>query len=311
MKRGVYTLANDRVYDWLVAFLESFRAQDPDLPLRVIPFDERIDRVAGISKRYDFEILRLPEYEELEQIGRAFHPNDRMWAHAYRKLAVFWGPFEKFAFFDSDIVLLEPLSELFDRAEGSAADFICGDIDMDRCFLPGRLRDELVASGHVTGFNTGFFVSRQNALSLEGLRRLAARGLEVRDGFAPAYGEQPFINWCVDAAGMEVLPYHELMPDVCLSTWAQRTPIRRVDGVWRLLDTSAPDAGRRMPWLHWAGSGLDLRMPNVGIFLRHRLAHASPLDAGRVLGHWASNSSRRVRRAAARRVARLLPAPAA
>jgi hypothetical protein len=41
--RGVYTLANDPMYDWLVAFLESLQEHEPDLPIVVYPI-RRPDR---------------------------------------------------------------------------------------------------------------------------------------------------------------------------------------------------------------------------------------------------------------------------
>src|SRR5260370_3390370 len=45
LARGVYTLANDPMYDWLVAFLESLREHEPALPIVVIPLDDRISRI--------------------------------------------------------------------------------------------------------------------------------------------------------------------------------------------------------------------------------------------------------------------------
>jgi hypothetical protein len=109
---------------------------------------------------------------------------------------------------------------------------------------------------------------------------------------------------------MTVIPYYDLLPDVCFSTWAERRPIRRVDGAWRLLDKNWQDVGRRMPWLHWAGSGLDMRMPNIRIFLHYRLAHASPRERAEVMGRWTINSTRRTAKAAGRRIRRLGPSAA-
>mgnify|MGYP006381690867 CR=1 FL=1 len=38
---GVYCLANDLVLDWALALFESLREFAPELPLLVIPYDER------------------------------------------------------------------------------------------------------------------------------------------------------------------------------------------------------------------------------------------------------------------------------
>ena len=41
---GVYFSANDVVYDWAIAFLNSYRTFNPDLRLILIPFNEECDR---------------------------------------------------------------------------------------------------------------------------------------------------------------------------------------------------------------------------------------------------------------------------
>jgi hypothetical protein len=303
-RRGVYTLANDGVYDWLVAFLESMREHEPDLPIVVIPFDDRIDRIARLRSTYRFDIMDDPLLAETDRMGATYYPGDALWPHAFRKLAAFWGPFENFAFFDSDVVILQPLREYFDKAEVTPG-FVCGDLDVAQCFVPGNLRDAMLSTGQITGFNTGFFMSRRNAFTFEHMQSLADEGLAIKNGFT--FGDQPFINWCVSTAGMTVTPYYDLLPDVCFSTWAERRPIRRVDGTWRLLDKNWQDVGRRMPWLHWAGSGLDMRMPNIRIFLHYRLAHATLRERAEVVGRWTTNSTRRTAKAAGRRIRRLGP----
>ena len=39
---AVAVVANDKVYDWLLAFLESYRENNPAIPLHVIPFDDNV-----------------------------------------------------------------------------------------------------------------------------------------------------------------------------------------------------------------------------------------------------------------------------
>jgi hypothetical protein len=41
---GVYFSANDVVYDWAIAFLNSYRTFNPDLRLILIPFNDQCDR---------------------------------------------------------------------------------------------------------------------------------------------------------------------------------------------------------------------------------------------------------------------------
>ena len=302
--RGIYTLANDGVYDWLVAFLESCRVHEPDMPVMVIPFDERMQRVNALRDRYEFTVLEHESLEALDGIGAMYFPHDRKWPHAFRKFAAFWGPFEQFVFVDADVVLLGPLDEFFERVDASDVEFVCGDIDIDQVYAPGAVRDEIIAKGMTTGFNTGFFVSWRNKLTLDQVLRFAQEGLAVRQDLLPVVGEQPFINWCVAAADLKVQTYFDLIPDMCFSTWAMRRPVAHVDGVWRLLDPKWDDFGRRMPLLHWAGSALDFKMPNMGIFLRYRFARATNRERVQFTSRWATNSAKRISAAMRRRFRR-------
>ncbi|MBW4647743.1 MAG: hypothetical protein KME06_03450 [Kastovskya adunca ATA6-11-RM4] len=44
--RGIYTLANDAVYDQLVALLNSIETNiSPDEPIRIIPYNNKLDRI--------------------------------------------------------------------------------------------------------------------------------------------------------------------------------------------------------------------------------------------------------------------------
>jgi hypothetical protein len=300
--RGIYTLANDGVYDWLVAFLESRRVHEPDLPVVVIPFDDRMERVNALRERYRFDVMEDESLKALDKVGAGYFPDDQKWPHAFRKFAAFWGPFEKFVFIDADVVLLGPLGEFFDRADASDVEFVCGDIDIDQVYAPGPLRDRITATGVTTGFNTGFFLSSRNALTLDEVRRLGEEGLAIRGDLPPVVGEQPFINWCVAVAGLKVQTYFDLVPGVCFSTWAKRGPVADVDGAWRLLDKKWSDVGQRMPLLHWAGYGLDLKMPNLRIFLRYRLAHATNRERAQFASRWIANSVKRIEAALRKRV---------
>ena len=165
--RGVYTLANDGVYDWLAAFLASYHDHEPNLPVIVIPFDDRMDRVRTLRERFRFEIFEGDCLRELDRIGATYFPDNYNWTHVFRKFAAFWGPFERFVFLDSDIVLLGPLGEFFDRAEEEhQVEYVCGDLDIDQVYTEGPLRDQMAADGQTTGFNTGFFLSSRNAFTV-------------------------------------------------------------------------------------------------------------------------------------------------
>lgn len=135
---GIYTLANDKVYDQLVAFLNSVEANvGPDLPVCIIPYDDNLERVkAEIANRpsvtlFDDQksIERWDRFTQkiwdLHPIAKKFwykdqltsSPNDYYRLTMRRKFCAFDGPFDKFIFFDADILVFDKLDYIFDRLD--------------------------------------------------------------------------------------------------------------------------------------------------------------------------------------------------
>lgn len=130
---GIYTFGNDYVYDQLVALLNSIEVNvGNDIPVCIIPYDERLDKVLPEIRARDNVTL----YDNQESIQRwdqffnevwASHPRAKevagsrnFWfyqGNTHRKLVGFDGPFEKFVFYDTDSLAMKPLSNLFEKLE--------------------------------------------------------------------------------------------------------------------------------------------------------------------------------------------------
>ena len=82
---GAYCLANDAVLDWTLALLASLRRFAPRLELRVIPYDERQERLSLELARRGHGYWRDPEIERLDRLGRRFYPGDEFAARGFRK----------------------------------------------------------------------------------------------------------------------------------------------------------------------------------------------------------------------------------
>jgi hypothetical protein len=301
--RGVYCLANDGVLDWFVAFCESLRAHAPDLPLVTIPFDGRTAELSELRGRYGFELLGDEHSESLarlDRIGERLWPGRAAAAHAFRKLVAFWGPLEDFVFLDSDIVVLEDPDRFLDAyAERRAvAPLMFFDWDIEMVYLPGELRERMVAAGS-RGFNTGAFAGSSGSLSIEQLEELASEAEAVRDGF-PETAEQPFLNFCVDSLGWRIRSFQEELDDVAVP-WAG-LEVEWSDHEGRVADRGRPDFGKRLPFLHWAGFPLTPWMPYKHVFLDYRLAgDPGPLVRARYEARLASFAAQRVPGALRRR----------
>ncbi|MDQ4023888.1 MAG: hypothetical protein M3217_00130 [Actinomycetota bacterium] len=278
MSQGFYLLANDCVLEFAERFVESMRRTGSRLPLAVIPFDDACDEIERLTRPYRSWFGHADDLTRYDRLGEQFCPGDASCFRTFRKLVVFDGPFDEFAYFDADIVLLVDPAELLEPFSRSRAQLAYTDRDPKEVYPPGRFREEMLGRYKSPCFNTGFFLSRRGVLSWRDLVRVAAsagpnrRHLSYRN-------DQGFLNYCVDVLGIETLEISELADGLTRRQWAAREGIvRRDDGVF-MADAREPDYGCRFPFVHWAGFDVAPSMPQRGLFeeFRSRAAHEEAL----------------------------------
>jgi hypothetical protein len=270
---GLFTLANDGVLDWAIALFESVRELAPELPLQVIPYDDRQSALAPVVERFGFSYCASEEADRLHEIGRRFYPGNDFAARGFRKLAAFRGPFARFLFLDADVVALSPLGRLLADVDRSGADLVHFDTDLDQVYRPGAERDRFVAAG-ARGFNCGLFAGRRGAVPVDDFDRILTElGPSWSERLVPN-AEQPFLNFFADRARLNVIPAHELAPGHCSTCWAAVGRIALEDGVYRLRGTGRWDEGWRLYCAHWAGFPLGPEIPNRELWERFHSAGA-------------------------------------
>lgn len=199
---GAYFLANDRVYEQVVAFLNSFRAHNPDLPLYLIPYDDRIGRLSELREEYRFSVFSDPAVlSACDAISVRFHGTP---VGHYRKLAAWEGELRRFAFFDADMLVLgsiEFLQPLLDEYAFIAASSHVPEnmrwVWRDSARADGRLSEEQLAFSA----NTGFFASRKGALRLEELQGRLDEAASMLPHMNLACFEQPLLNFLIVTSG--------------------------------------------------------------------------------------------------------------
>ncbi|GBF79741.1 Npun_R2821/Npun_R2822 family protein [Aphanothece sacrum] len=137
--RGIYTLANDVVYDQLIALLNSIEVNvSANIPIYVIPFDERISRIkAEIYTRSNVKLFdsqsSIEKWENFAQNVWETFPEEKKekfslpaWGKGHhRKFMAFDGPLDKFVYYDADSLGMKPLTNLFEKLE--TYDFVFDD----------------------------------------------------------------------------------------------------------------------------------------------------------------------------------------
>ncbi|NMG60587.1 methionine synthase [Geitlerinema sp. P-1104] len=130
--RAIYTLANDVVYDQLVALLNSIEANvGTDIPVCVIPYDDRLERVKShLEQRENVSLFDktdiLEQWDQLvndlwESHSRAQDPASTYpaWYQGFvhRKFAAFDGDHDKFIFMDADSLAMKQFDDIFDKLD--------------------------------------------------------------------------------------------------------------------------------------------------------------------------------------------------
>lgn len=272
--RGVYILGNDVVLEYAIALFRSLRHYSPDIPVRLLPYDGRLDRLRPWMERYRIELHEDPDYGFFDRLGDELWGQVHLGHHMFRKFAAFAGPFDDFLYLDIDIAVLAPVEKLLDEFSRSGAEFMTFDNDLDNVYRRTAWRDELERAGRTRGFNAGAFLSQRGLFSRPDLLALLDDAKRQRDNFVYQY-DQPFFNFAVDMKPLRQVRLPEFNSAYPDKLWGDQVPISHRDGAWRLLTPGHRDAGKAEPLIHWAGHNGNDPFPNRHIFYRFRLMNES------------------------------------
>ncbi|MDJ0845158.1 Npun_R2821/Npun_R2822 family protein [Crocosphaera sp.] len=140
VSQGIYTLANDVVYDQLVALLNSIEVNVSSLlPVCIIPYDDRLDKVKSeIKNRPNVSLFDNQEsinrWENFAHKVWDAHPRNKeskasrpRWykGHLHRKFVAFDGDFDRFIFYEADNLAMKPIEAVWQKLE--AYDFVFDD----------------------------------------------------------------------------------------------------------------------------------------------------------------------------------------
>lgn len=208
LDQGIYTLANDVVYDQLVALLNSIEVNiSPDIPVCVIPYDDRLEKVTAeirsrdnvtlfdnwsVIRRWDDFVRRLWEAHPQAKASKLNRPR---WYQGYvhRKFASFNSNFEKFVFFDADSLAMKSTDDIFEKLNDY--DFVFDDWEHKKAREVTEINLELI--GEKTQMSEDEIRSKIHCDSFFGSTKawFGADQLEELEKRAIASGE---INWIRD-----------------------------------------------------------------------------------------------------------------
>lgn len=267
-KKGVYFVANDRVIEMTIAFLNSFRKYNPDIPLCLIPFRSDQDQLCKLQSKYNFSIYDDPGVISFcDDVSRQFH--GKIVGH-YRKLAIWQGPFDEFVYIDVDMLVLKNIDFVFHLLD--QFDFITSHsniLTIEKWVWKESIYTTNILSQEQIQFaaNTGFIVSKKNAITVDDIRAKLPPALQLKDYMELLCKDQPFINYLIVTSNKRftslfVLMDSPLYPENYIEFWAGNKKSDLMKNMQTMINGKLYD----IFLIHWAGKW-QLREIEVKLFI--------------------------------------------
>lgn len=289
MMDGICTLANDRVFDQLVALLNSIDANiGRDIPVCIYPFDDQLDRIRieiqnrpNVMLYDDRESIRQWD-EFMQHIAPEKLDHKLRLYGAHRRFCAFDAPFDRFIYMDADTLAMSSMDHIFallDQHDWVVYDFQFLDPSkiyntespkLQDIFSVNRISQEI--------FCSGFYASKRGLFNAKQREELIASLLAGdREILYEGAGEQPAINYMVMKSGIKSCNLAHLLP------FGESTGCSVTSRHFEEKDYVLYDRGRQLTYLHYIGikpqrmeqvcKGENVLFPYRDLFLHYRFLH--------------------------------------
>jgi len=296
---GICTLANDRVYDQLVALLNSIEAiLGKETPVCVYPYDDNTEKItAEIAKRSSVVLYdnadSIQKWDNFAQTVWDTHPTAKeIWRKTgsngyhrfgtHRRYCAFDGPFERFLYMDGDTLLMGKVEQIFSQLEYNDCvvyDFQYKDpshvyqISSPKltAIFPETRREKEI-------FCSGFYASKKDLFDQEKRKWLLA---ELKKGEAeilyPLAPDQTIINYMMMKTGYSIYNFALNLPQ------NERTGCCVTSNHFQNSNNILYDKGVKLTYIHYIGlssglftkvcAGENIDFPYRDLFLYYRYLH--------------------------------------
>jgi len=243
---GVAVLANDRVHEWFLPFLRSFRDHNPDMPAVVIPYHKDMTRTAAAAADHGFEVADR-DFRDIDRFARTLYPRNRYRRHKVRKIAVFDLPFATTIYIDIDTIVLQSFAPLKDVLAAGKAELVYASETPGWVYKPGYERVPQLAAGPL--FSDGFFATSRRFLTSDQIMETTREELSLYRALRQdQVYSQPLINFAAHMRGLALRPVSAVTPDLSDVSFYQEDGVVADNGTFR------DAAGRKLIFIHWAGA---------------------------------------------------------
>jgi hypothetical protein len=252
---GIAIVANDKVFKWLLAFLESWRVTNAATPLYIIPYDENCTQTRQAASVYGATMVE-DELEEIDALARRLYPLTPGRRRRLRKLQCLGLPLDQVIYLDADIVLFRDFSPLFGKMVPGKCEFIIASTSPDYVYNDA-------GQGQFEGatlFNDGFFSTSSSLLNIGDFIRTIDENEKLFHAVRKRGGlfAQPLVNFVVHSKKLAVTSLAATLPNASDESFYK--PLSAgfaADGL------PVDGEGREIYFCHWAGATL---LPRNGVF---------------------------------------------
>jgi hypothetical protein len=253
---GMATIANDKVIQWLLPFLESYLVTNASTPLYVIPYDGNVLLTRRAAEIYGVNFVE-PDSVELDALAKRLYPIFPAHRRRLRKLLSLALPLDEVIYLDADVILFRDFSSMFGRLEAGNTDLIVAAQTTDYVYNVNRERFDFLRGAML--FNDGFFVASRFILNLQNFLDVIDRDEAIfhavrQRGMLFA---QPLTNFVVHRLGLRIAPLYTCVPG------ASGESFYKAQGV--TFDAGGPrdSRGGEIYFAHWAGA---MTLPGRRVF---------------------------------------------
>jgi len=300
---GICTLANDHVYDQLIALLNSIEAiYGQQMPVCIYPYDKNTAQIAAeIANRPNVQLYNnqdsIQQWDEFVRNVWDSHPtaqehwqkigSDKYYrVGTHRRFCAFDGPFDRFLYMDADTLLMSPLEVIFaqlNQNEWVVYDFQYKHLShvynasaskLAELFPPEKLQKEI--------FCSGFYASKKGMFDAEEkewmLKKLQSGEASILYDMAP---DQTILNYMVMRSGISSYNFAHHLSE------SERTGCCVTSPHFEERNHILYDKGNRLTYLHYIGlssnlftrvcAGENIDFPYRELFLYYRYLHEQDL----------------------------------
>lgn len=254
---GVAIVANDKVIEWLLPFLESYRDTNASLPLYLIPYDDNISLTRQAAEVYGATMVES-EPVEVDRLSHELYPGIfNSHRRRLRKLQALALALDEVAYVDVDVILFRDLRPVFGRLESGKREFIVASPSFDYVYNENRKKHAFLDDALL--FNDGFWVTSSRFLDLSDVLETIRTDVDIfhevrKRGQLFA---QPLMNFVVHKRGLKTA----LLPH-CVEN-ASHENYYKAPGITFSNGKPLDPEGKEIYLAHWAGA---IGLPSNDVF---------------------------------------------